>query len=137
MKQLSLASRDEYPQYYNKGGPFYSWDNASFHTSVNLQAIGIQQADMWKLPPNSPDMHKVIEHVVGRVKRALREELCDNARLTTVEHIKDVCKDVFFNKITKESVKKDIDSLPTTYRHIHTKKSKGGREGDWSLARYR
>ncbi len=137
VKQLSLASKDKHPEYYKKGGPFYSWDNASFHTSMKLHDVGLSEEDMWLLPPNSPDMHKVIEHVVGRVKRALREELCDNANITTVKQVKHVCKQVFFNRITVESVRKDIDSLPTTYRHIHAKKSQGGREGDWSLAKYR
>ncbi len=136
VKQLSQASKEKHPQYYSKGGPFYSWDNASFHTSLKLQDVGLSETDMWLLPPNSPDMHKVIEHVVGRVKRALREELCDNANIKTVEQVKRVCRDVFF-RITTESIRKDIDSLPNTYKHIHDKKSQGGREGDWSLAKYR
>lgn len=118
------------------GGPYYSWDNASFHTSMKLEDVGLTIGDLWDLPPNSPDMHKVIEHVVGRVKRELRNALCDNANLATVNDLKTECKRVFFG-ITAESVQKDIDSLPSTYKHIHAKETQGGREGDWSLARYR
>jgi hypothetical protein len=136
IKEASEKSKEEHPQYFSKGGPYYSWDNASFHTSMNLEEVGTCTSDMWELPPNSPDMHKVIEHVVGRVKMALRNALCDNAKLTTVNKLKHECKRVFF-EITAESVQKDIDSLPNTYKHIHTKQKQGGREGDWALARYR
>lgn len=137
MKELSEYSKIRYPEYYKKGGPFYSWDNASWHASVKLENVGLTTADKWELPPNSPDMHKVIEHVVGNVKRALRNKLVDNARLCTVERLKPACEDVFFNQIAKESVQKDIDSLPNTYKHIHAKKNQGGTEGNWAQARYR
>jgi hypothetical protein len=136
-KDASEACVAEFPEFYSKGGPYYSWDNASWHQALNLEDVGLKESDKWQLPPNSPDMHKVIEHVVGRVKQQLRHKLCDNANINSSKEVQAAFIDVFYKQISTESIRKDIESLPSTYKHIHGKKNQGGSEGDWAQARYR
>lgn len=137
VKDESNACVLSHPEFYSKGGPYYSWDNAAWHQAVSLDQVGLTQGDKWQLPPNSPDMHKVIEHVVGNVKRALRDKLADNANITSAQQLRDAFVEVFYEEISKDSIRKDIDSLPNTYKHIHHTKQQGGSGGDWAQARYR
>jgi hypothetical protein len=57
----------------------YSYDNAKIHTSAEKSGLlaekGITESNSWALPTYSPDIHKVIEHVFGRLKPKFQEWL--------------------------------------------------------------
>jgi hypothetical protein len=137
VKTKTDACKEANPKYYKIGGPYYSWDNASWHQAADLSTIGIKHEHRLPLPPNSPDMHKVIEHVVGNTKRRMKECLCDNAALTSVKDVKKAMEKVFYTKNKVTSIRKDINSLPGTYKIIHDKLCAGGTEGNWAPARCR
>jgi hypothetical protein len=51
---------------------FVSWDNARIHNfKQRVAELGLDATKLIALPPHSPDLHQLIEHVFGRLKRAL------------------------------------------------------------------
>lgn len=55
----------------------YSYDNPSIHKAAEemLEKMGITQNERVRLPPYSPDMHKVIEHAHANVARIFQNHL--------------------------------------------------------------
>jgi hypothetical protein len=100
--------------------PIFSLDNASVHTDVKRDFAG----EMAPLPPRSPDMHKVIEHIWNTISHDLKHH---QLHVLSAEH-KESRFDVSFwpelvfscaqRLITTESVRKDIISLRDTYMYI-------------------
>lgn len=121
--------------------PFWSLDNARVHVSCWTTFV-----EDWKKtgrmppgafgaiqpPPYGPDMHKVIEHVIGTVSKAFKEEV---RRMTyahdSIEEYFQIFKRIFEQKITAQSVQRDIDSLLETYRQVIVK------HGGWPDPKYR
>lgn len=51
---------------------WFSWDNARANGgSEQLLAAGLPADHRLPLPPYSPDLHRVVEHAIGRVKAAM------------------------------------------------------------------
>lgn len=51
---------------------WFSWDNARANGgSEQLAAVGLSPNHRLPLPPYSPDLHRVVEHSIGRVKAAM------------------------------------------------------------------
>jgi hypothetical protein len=51
---------------------FVSWDNARIHDfKQRVVELGLDSTKLIALPPHSPDLHQLIEHVFGRLKREL------------------------------------------------------------------
>ena len=51
---------------------FVSWDNAPIHNFKDrLAELGLDAGKLIALPPHSPDLHQLIEHVFARLKREL------------------------------------------------------------------
>ena len=118
--------------------PLYSFDNASIHDVALLsEEMDFDGNDRVPLPPRSPDMHKVIEHVFGTLEGAMQKKLHDNPGLCTAEQYKKVLEKLFRKVITADSVRKDIKSLKGTYDMIRKCRDAGGVEGGWPPSKYR
>lgn len=117
--------------------PKYSFDNAAIHDMGQLEDLAITWEDRVELPPRSPDMHKVIEHVFGTLEIAMQEALHDDPGLTRGHQYAALLRDLFKSRITPQSVQKDIKSLYPLYRLLHRSKKYGGVGGDWPPARFR
>ena len=51
---------------------FASWDNAPIHNfKKRLAELGLHATKLIDLPPHSPDLHQLIEHVFARLKHQL------------------------------------------------------------------
>jgi hypothetical protein len=100
----------------------WSFDNDRVHEAAlaELRVRGLLTAtNRAPLPPHSPDMHKVIEHCIGRLTSMVLAELADTEAVQlSVAHWQARLEDMFFNNITAESIAKDVVSLADTYRAI-------------------
>lgn len=104
--------------------PIFSLDNASVHNDLE-DITGVGPFQRAPLPPRSPDMHKVIEHLFNtlqyKLHRILLPAICqDYARnpeafppMFWVDVVEAVLKDV-----TVDSIRADIMTLPDTYQYI-------------------
>ena len=111
-------------------GDQWSYDNPSIH-DADLAELGITELNRTPLPPQSGDMHKVIEHVHGTLCNAMSEWVARNPKVTKVADLKTQFEALFFKVITPVHVKKDIDSLPEQWRAIKAK------EGGFTAVKYR
>lgn len=82
------------------------------------------------LPPRSPDMHKVIEHIFGHLTTQMNASLAKDDQLKGVAKYKAELERLFHAYPTK-SVKKDVLSLPKTYAEIVKV------QGDWPPSKFR
>jgi len=106
----------------------FSFDNLPIHKDPSLGQLEIEKVP---LPPRSPDMHKVIEHIFGTLTRAMNLSLATDPTLNTTAKYKAELERLFA-AITPESVRKDVESLPATFKCI-ADDVKGG----WPPARLR
>jgi hypothetical protein len=104
------------------GGPLYSFDGASAHWSVEaLEELGVTVDLLLPLPAKSPDMHKVIEHVFGRMKPKLRDWLYHHpAKRTLEEYMAQVVRLFWENAEVagQETIDGDVASLHATYEKV-------------------
>lgn len=110
------------------GPPRYSFDNASAHWSVEaLERLHIVGDVRFPLPAKSPDMHKVIEHMFGRLKPAFKDWMYHHpAPRTAVEYMAAV-EHLFWHDpavAAKDVIEKDVASLHGTYEQVI--QAKGG-----------
>jgi hypothetical protein len=93
----------------------WSFDNDRVHEGAltELRWRGLVTANnRAPLPPHSPDMHKVIEHCIGRLTSMVVAELADTEDVhLSVAHWQARLQDMFFNGISAESIAKDVASL--------------------------
>lgn len=104
------------------GKVYVSFDNAQWHNEAAFYAavrkMGLAgRVERLPLPPGSPDLHKVVEHTIGLLKRNLTDEVMNDARLRTVEQFQLAAERVF-RRISTAGIQKDIDSLPLTYQAV-------------------
>lgn len=113
----------------------WSFDNDRIHQAAlpELQGRGlISNSNRAPLPPHSPDMHKVVEHCIGRLTSMVNAELADTEDIQqSVGHWKARMEHFFYNHITAESIARDVSSLPATYQAIVDV------AGAWPAKRYR
>jgi hypothetical protein len=96
-----------------------SIDSDAAHTGADLDGRGIWPKDhRLYLPPLSPDMHKVVEHVHGNLTRQhthWRRSLFPNK--PTPQQCIDKMEELFY-KYPVDAIQKDVDSLLKTYDAI-------------------
>lgn len=98
---------------------FWSFDNDKIHQNKNLwRALSIQKKNRYPLPPNSPDMHKVVEHCIHNLKTKFKDFLYKNPKQLTMAEYQKVLKNIFHKEVKAESIKEDVDTLYDTYRGI-------------------
>lgn len=106
----------------NQLDPLYSYDNTNIHEAA-WQFFGGMDILRYPLPPYSPDMHKVIEHVHAIICTALRSWITHEEEHAPGEVVHgtlymDKLTEIFNEKIQPSSIKKDCMSLVATYRAI-------------------
>lgn len=108
-----------HPHIFTQGcPPLFSFDNPPIHNKAPLASIGMQQAERVDLPPCSPDMHKVIEHVFGSLTGGMNASLARDPALRSTPMYKAELERLFHAMITPEGVGRDVESLPDTYQGI-------------------
>ena len=108
-----------HPHIFTQGKPpLFSYDNPPIHNKAPLEEIGMQQSERVDLPPRSPDMHKVIEHVFGTLTGGMNASLAKDPAMKSAPQYKAELERLFASMITSESVSKDVESLPATYQGI-------------------
>lgn len=110
----------------------YSYDNPRIHQGAqdDLEEIGISPLDRVPLPPYSPDMHKVIEHIHSNLGKALKRRLDEDSRICKPKHYAEVLQEEFY-KMDTASIQSDIKSLKKTYNEI------ARRGGEWPHSCFR
>lgn len=101
--------------------PIYSFDNDSIHTAAvaQLRAAGIlTDTNRAPLPARSPDMHKVVEHVMAHMARGMQELLTMAPEGADVEWYKEKLEEWFYEHISAESIAADVASLKETYQQV-------------------
>jgi hypothetical protein len=92
-----------------------SFDNATPHTGA---ADMVDEGHRFPLPPNSPDMHKVVEHVHPFVCQRMDKWVQQQGnRKFTMAECKQQLRDIA-QQISKHSVHRDVMSLRDTYSAI-------------------
>ena len=125
-KAKAVTSDPEFKQSFNQRANLkFSYDNPPIHRNLPLPCI-----DRVPLPPRSPDMHKVIEHIFGILTGKMNESLARDAQLKGVVKYKAELERLFFS-ISPKSVNKDVLSLPSTYKEIVAA------QGDWPPRNFR
>lgn len=110
------------------GAPLYfSLDNASVHKAAYTDPTWLEKhswarrASFGEIqpPPYSPDCHKVIEHIHATITKAFKAKVDKLPHtLETVEEYWEMVKALFYEAITADSVRKDVDSLLKTYKAV-------------------
>lgn len=108
----------------------YSFDNDSKHNCPDkLQALGIQRLPV---PPHCSDLQKVIEHSHGTLQTAFEKALQADPQLKTMQQFVDKLHDLFYEVITTESVRKDVEHLKPMYQAILAPVEQNGTDGDFA-----
>ena len=123
------AFRSRRPQDF-PDGVRWSWDNAPWHGDA-ARALKLPARQRHTLPPNSPDMHKVVEHQHALIKREFRKRLTVQRDVDTPAKAAALLTSVVNDVVKKASVEADVCSLPATYCAI----IEAG--GGWPPAKYR
>ena len=127
----------EYPKLFQHG-LWVSMDNATYHPKgeLKLRVKGLRVHRL-PVPPQSHDIHKVIEHAINLLKKEFDKWMIDHPTVVNVEDIKAAFVRTFCEKVRADGVRKDIKSLSKTYRHIYRSVKAGGSQGDWAPAHLR
>jgi hypothetical protein len=101
--------------------PIFSWDNASVHVGGD-KVIGPKGTPFRApLPPHSPDMHKVIEHVFNRCANYFKHivpALFHECEHHTLALWPQLVESYLFHVEQLQWVRADVDSLKKTYQFI-------------------
>lgn len=109
-----------------KGGALLSMDNIKIQANAN--AKGLYKRHRVVLPPYSPDMHKVVEHCIGNLKRAVHQRLYKQDYRVTSQQVQQILREEFYCKDEQgqeipekkeafiKSIRADSDDLINTYR---------------------
>lgn len=127
--------------------PLYSWDHTNLHEDIAYPRVGFRENQRVKLGVKAPDMHQVIEHVFGAVKRNFMAQLYRVDFKITGASAQKLCREVSEQTINKEGIKSNLDKLPLLYKIIATAKDQQfthtdgkrylGVGGDWAQKRHR
>jgi hypothetical protein len=140
--------------------PKLSMDNIAIQAGA--KGVGLVADQRIHLPPYSPDMHKVIEHEVGQLKRAVYTRLYKEHYNVTSAQVQQIVRDIFYcnvdDPVSKKKaadlkagmikrLKADSDDLFYTYKVISMEEGTEwvddqgivhrGVGGGWPKARYR
>lgn len=100
----------------------WSFDNDKIHQKLEtLIALKINHKNRFPLPPNSPDMHRVVERCIGRLKTAFRKWMYAHPTSRTMQQYQQALTTLFFtNKQIAGStaLTKDVKKLPGLFKEI-------------------
>lgn len=99
--------------------PMFSLDNATIHGDKDaLKRLKINKAQYEETPARSPDFHKPIEHLFGRMKNAFQSWLHSHPNARTTEEYMAKLEELFQQCATKEQIDADVESMIHTYDAI-------------------
>jgi hypothetical protein len=148
MKKLVEVAREQLAKVDPNLKPLFSFDNNKIQKYAPLDKMGITPEEKLELPPYSPDMHKVIEHVFAILKGQVQAEMLRNNPASLKSAAAHKIVEVYFKGgISKHSIQADVKSLPVTWHIISTAegvtaegpdgKMYRGTGGDWADTRHR
>lgn len=108
--KLQACIQNEYPE-LSSADFLWSMDNATSHKHPLPQVHGRQIP----LPPRSPDLHKVVEHAIGRIKRKFKIWMRTHPGSPTVGTAWKELKEIARAQCTPDIITRDVDSLRGTY----------------------
>jgi hypothetical protein len=126
----------------------WSWDNARNNGgAIQMEAAGLDPDLRMPLPAYAPDLHKVVEHSIGRLKRQFRAVLVHAARCCNPKQLAGLLRRTFAN-LDPVAIQKDVASMPLTCQVIagargstvtdpQTQKEWPCTEGGWAPRRLR
>lgn len=104
----------------------YSFDNDRIHMNPGtLASLKINYKNRFPLPPNSPDMHRVVEHCIGRLKTAFRKWLYAHPRARTIKQYQAALASLFYKRAGvagATAIRKDVNKLPALFKEIRAVK---------------
>lgn len=126
---MAAAARLRLSGDWPTGAPImYSFDNDKIHQKPEtLAALKINYKNRLPLPPYSPDMHRVIERTVGRLKTAFRKWMYAHPGANTMEQYQAALTHIFFNhkKVAgADTINRSVKRLPSLFKEILA--AKGG-----------
>lgn len=104
----------------------YSMDNPKVHKNAKLGRISRHE-----LPPNSPDMHKVVEHAHARLKQLFKKAWRSFKGKLTAKNAWALLEQCAVQTCRARTIGADCGTLAATYRRIIEL------EGDWPEKCYR
>ena len=123
--QQKIEARSKLPSYPSKVKPVFSLDNAACHKAAKSLLCKkhkgkFKQDSFLDLPPYSPDLHKVIEHVHGTICTKFKKLGRDQKHVfgTCTEYQDLMCKIFYDSKSSKRSVVQDTQSLYETMLEV-------------------
>ncbi len=124
MAEASHTDLQNLPDQYK---PIFSYDNARIHTDKYVCAPRSEKRERALLPPRSPDMHKVIEHIFNYITNTLKGHVFPDM-LAALGSDANTQPSVFWDVVEEvllkygerhlEGIRKDIVSLDKTYGWI-------------------
>lgn len=121
----AVLASDKWREAVGRGGAILSFDNDKIHQNrLTLAFLKINAHNRFPLPPNSPDMHRVVERCVGRLKEAFQDWLYDHPAPRTAAEYQDELVKLFSKTQTASVIAGDVDNLPSLWPFIL--KAKGG-----------
>lgn len=112
--------------------PILSYDNPSIHGSPVLQDLfKSTYFTRFPLPPKSPDVHRIIERVHGRICNRFRKWLLRTPGQRTMRDYVGKLQNIFATKETGDVIYADVCSYDLMLNNIIAK------EGSWAERRYR
>jgi hypothetical protein len=125
-----------------------SLDNAPIHGGVAAyRELGLRSGQRLELPSLSPDVHKVAEHAIARLKQGVRQHLYKHPDCITSSQLQAALPGIHKQVNPPEVVLKDVLSLQCTYAAIATPAglqapvatgaNVTGTGGDWAPKRLR
>ena len=77
--------------------PWWSFDNDKIHQNVEARAsLQINSNNRYPLPPNSPDMHRVVERCIGRLKQRFQKWLYEQPAQRSMAEYQRALLNIFF-----------------------------------------
>jgi len=108
--------------------------------------MGLDPSQRLPLPPYSPYLHKVPEHLIGRCKRDFMGALLVHPHVRTASEMQDLLRHVALN-MPQQHIIDDVCTLKLTYKMVATPKGQEfawgdgktyvGTGGDWPPHRFR
>jgi hypothetical protein len=126
--------------------PLFSWDNNKIQKVADLATMGLTPAEVLPVPAYAPDLQKPIEHPWNPIKHGVQQQLLQprSKRVTPSEARQIVEQQIA--AISRQSIVKDVLSLPSTYLVVALAKGRvyknldgeyvTGTGGDWAPAKY-
>lgn len=106
-------------------GPIWSFDNDRIHqNTLTLASLKINSKNRFPLPANSPDMHRVVERSIARLKGAFADWMYDHPAPRSAATYQAALRRLFKSTQTAQVVQADVAKLPNLWPTII--KNKGG-----------